>query len=153
VEVFRGLQEAKRRLELSERRTLYEQVLAKDPEDGAMREKLLSVLVALGDVEAARQWVGAALKGREGSPAALVEVALAMRKAGLDRDAASALEKAFGLETNVAQREQIIFALGDLYAASRQETDARRLYTNLATDSANQANRERALARLSALLH
>ena len=153
VEVFGGLQEAKRRLDLAERRVLYEQVLAKDPEDGATREKLLAALVALGDVEAARQWVGAALKGREGSPAALVEVALAMRKAGLDRDAASSLERAYALEPSVAQKEQILFALGDLYAASRQEIDARRLYTNLATGSANQETRDRALARLSILLY
>jgi tetratricopeptide (TPR) repeat protein len=152
IELAQGLREAERRRELAERRALYEQVLAKDPEDQPTREKLLAVFVALGENEAVRQFIGQMLKGRETVPEALIGVALALKRAGLDRDAAGFLERAYAAETDAAKKQQIMFSLGDLYAEARREEDARRLYTTLATDGANSAVRERAVSRLASML-
>ena len=152
-EVAAGLREAERRRDLAERRALYEQVLAKDPNDQATRDKLLVVLVALGETEAARKYLEATLRGRETAPEALVAVALALKGAGLDRDAAGYLEKAYAAESDVAKKQLILFSLGDLYAGARQDADAQRLYTSLAADGASSEIRERAVARLAALLH
>jgi len=152
-EVAAGLQEAERRRDLAERRALYEQVLTKDPNDRATRDKLLMVLVALGEGEAARKYLQATLKGHETAPEALVAVALALKVAGLDRDAAGYLEKAYATESDVAKKQLILFSLGDLYAGARQDADAQRLYTSLAADGASSEIRERAVARLATLLH
>ncbi len=152
LEFAEGLREAERRRELAERRALYLQVLAKDPEDQATREKLLGVLGAIGEGEVARQWVGEALKGREAAPEALVAAALALKKAGLGSDAAGYLEKAYAAENDISKKQQILFSLGDLYVGARQEETARRLYTSLAADGANPEIRERAVARLASLL-
>jgi tetratricopeptide (TPR) repeat protein len=152
-EIAAGLREAQRRLDLAERRALYEQVLAKDPNDQATRDKLLVVLVALGEADAAREVLQAKLKGRETVPEALVAVALALKSAGLDREAAGYLEKAHAAESDVAKKQLILFSLGDLYAGARQDADAQRLYTSLAADGASTEIRERAVARLATLLH
>jgi len=152
LELAQGLREAERRRELAERRALYEQVLSKEPDDQPTREKHLATLVALGEADEARRWVSRALQGRESSAEGLVAAALALRKAGLDRDAASALEKAHAAERDPARKQQILFALGDLYSAARQDEAARRLYANLAAEGASPEIRERAVARLAALL-
>jgi tetratricopeptide (TPR) repeat protein len=153
VEMAEGLREAERRRELAERRTLYEQVIAKEPDDAATREKLLSVLVALGDSEAARNNLRDMLKGHETAPEALVAAALALRRAGLDRDAAGLLERAYAAESDVAKRQLILFSLADLYAGAQKDADARRLYANLAADGTSSEIRDRAVARLATLLH
>lgn len=152
VELAEGLREAERRQDLAERKALYQQLLSREADDPATREKLLGTLVALGEMDEVRSWIAAALRGREGSPEALVAVALALRKAGLERDAAGYLEKARAAEPDQGRKQQILFALGDLYAAARQEEAARRLYSSLATDGASPEIRERAVARLAALL-
>ncbi len=152
LEAVEGLREAERRRELAERRSLYEQVLKKEPEDEATRGKLLGLLVALGEGEATGRWIGDALRGREAKPEALVATALALRRAGLGREAGTLLEKAHAVETDAARKQQILFALGDLYSETRQEEGARRLYASLASDGSSAELRERAVARLAALL-
>jgi hypothetical protein len=152
LEIAEGLHEAERRRDLAERRALYEHVLAKDPEDQATRDKLLAVLVGLGENEAARQWVDGMLRGREAAPEALVAVALSLKRAGLDRDATGYLEKAYAAESDVAKKQLVLFSLGELYAEARQEGDARRLYAGLAAEGVSPEIRERAVARLASLL-
>jgi tetratricopeptide (TPR) repeat protein len=152
-EIAAGLREAARRRDLAERRALYEKVLAKDPADQSTRDKLLVVLLGLGEGEAARKALQTTLKGRETSPEALVGVALLLKSAGLERDAAGYLEKAYAAERDAAKKQLILFSLGDLYAGARQETEAQRVYTSLAADGASSEIRERAVARLATLLH
>lgn len=152
MELSKGLREAQRKRDLADRRALYEQLLAKDPADNGAREKLLATWVALGDDDAVRAWVGQVLKGRENSPEVLFAVGLALRGAGLENDAVGFLERAHSVEPDVAKKQQILFALGDLYASSRHERDARRLYTTLASEGASAEIRERAAARLVSLL-
>jgi predicted Zn-dependent protease len=152
LECAAGLREAERRRDLAERRSLYTQVLSKDPDDQATQDKLLAVLVALGDEEATHKWVDAMLRGRETEPEALVRVAQALHKAGVERDSVRYLEKAYAAEGDAVKKQQILFTLGDLYAGARQEQEARRLYTGLATEGANLEIRERAMARLASLL-
>ena len=152
VELAEGLREAQRRQDLAERRILYEQVLAKDPDDGSTREKLLAVLVALGDEGATRRWIADSLRGRKAGAEELVRLAVALSRAGLDRDAARYLEHAYASTDDGQKKQQILFSLGDLYAESRREEEARRLYANLATEGVNPEIRERAVARLASML-
>jgi tetratricopeptide (TPR) repeat protein len=152
-EIATGLREAARRRELAERRTLYEQVLVKDPDDQSTRDKLLGVLVQLDDVEGARRVVEKALQGRERTPDALVSVAMALKQAGLEHPAAEYLEKAHAAESDSSRKQLILILLGDLYSGARRNADAERLYVGLAADGANPEIRERAVARLATLLH
>lgn len=115
--------------------------------------KLLAVLVALGDGEATRNTLRDVLKGRETAPEAIVAAALVLSRAGLGRDGAGLLERAYALESDTAKRQVILFSLADLYAGARMDVDARRLYANLAADGTNSEIRDRALARLAILLH
>jgi tetratricopeptide (TPR) repeat protein len=152
LDVAEGLREAERRRDLAERRALYEQVLAKDPQDEATRDKLLAVLVALEEREAVRGLVAEALKGREAAPEALLAVARSLRKAGLDGDAAGYLEKAYAGESDPTRKQEILFSLGDLYVGARREEDALRVYSSLAAEGASPGIRERAVAQLAPLL-
>jgi tetratricopeptide (TPR) repeat protein len=150
--VIQGLREAERRSDLAERRELYERVLEKDPADETTRNKLLSVLWALDENEAARQLLHRLLEGHENEPGKLIALALGLQRSGLDRDAAALLERAYAAESDTARRQQVLFSLADLYAGERRDQDARRIYTALAADGANPAVRERAVSRLASLL-
>jgi hypothetical protein len=147
-----GLKQARQGLELLKQRALYEQVLARDPGDRGAVEKLVGVLVALGEQERLKKLVGDMLKGREQQPDALVAVALLLAKAGLVADAGALLERAYGAEKDAAKQQQILLTLGDLQVEGRQPDAARRLFSGLAQRGASPEIRERAMARLAAML-
>lgn len=151
-ELAERLREAERRLALSNRKTLYEQVLASEPSDEGTRQKLLTTLVALGQPEDARRWVSDALRGREQSAEALTAAGVALERAGLHRDAAAYLDRAQAAEPDPGRKEQILLALGDLYATARQLEAAHRVFAKLAGEGASPEIRERAAARLVSLL-
>lgn len=150
-EAAAGVQEAGRRRELAERSGLYQQVLAKEPHDDATRSKLVATLAALGDAEGAERVVVAAIGGGAPSSEQLLVAALTLGRAGLTLEAARYLEKAYAAEKAPAKQQQILFAVGDLYASARRRESARRLFTSLATDGVSPEIRERALARLASL--
>jgi len=147
-----GLQQARERKDLAERKALYEQVLAKDPEDKSAREKLLAAAIALGDLESARRIVGESIKGKEKDAQALLTLAQLLERVGLAEDAAATLERAHAAETDAGKKQQILMALGDLYTQGRQEENARRLFSDLAARGVTPEIREQAVARLAALL-
>src|SRR5581483_4901112 len=109
---------------------LYERLAIEDPDDAQARDKLFAVLVALGDREAARRHVERAL--HDAAPA----------------DAQALLEKTYAAERDPLERQQLLFALGELYAETRRDDDARRVYTSLASGGGSAEIRERAVAQL-----
>src|SRR5262249_806475 len=139
--------------DLAERKALYQQVLAKDPDDQAAQEKVLAALAGLGDADGIRSVVEQWMKGREKDPQALVALAMRFQRAGLTSDAPHALEGGYSAENEVAKKQQILMAIGDVYAANKNDENARRLFSDLAAEGLNAEIRELALGRLAGLLH
>ncbi|HEY2029749.1 MAG TPA: hypothetical protein VGH20_11135 [Myxococcales bacterium] len=152
-EAAAGLREASRRIELGERRRLYEEVLAKDAGDDATRQKLIEVYVALGEADAVQKLVSQALSGRERSPEVLLAVAEALGKAGLYPEAAALLEKAYAAEPDAANKQHILFSLAALYSAGNRPADAERVYARLAAQGVSPDIQNEAVSRLATLLH
>lgn len=152
-EAAAGFREARRRIELRERRTLYEQVLAKDPGDDATRQKLIGVYVALGDTEVVRKLVSQALSGRERSPEVLLAVGEGLGRAGLHLEAADMLERAYAAESDASKKQHILFSLGALYSEGNHSADAERVYARLAAQGVTPDIQNEAVSRLATLLH
>ncbi|HZS39023.1 MAG TPA: hypothetical protein VFF06_19465 [Polyangia bacterium] len=150
LELAQGLADAERRVALTERRRLYERLAIEDPDDAQARDKLFAVLVALGDREAARRHVERAL--HDAAPGAALATARTLAHAGLAADAQALLEKTYAAERDPLERQQLLFALGELYAETRRDDDARRVYTSLASGGGSAEIRERAVAQLAPLL-
>ncbi|HEY3355464.1 MAG TPA: hypothetical protein VGQ83_19595 [Polyangia bacterium] len=147
-----ALAEAQRRRELAERQALYAQVLQKDGGDRGAFEKYLGASAALRDDEAVRKAIGPLLKGHEQEPAVLLDVARMLAGAGLLEDAAGLTQRAYAAEKDAAKKQQILLAMGELFAGAQQDERARRLYSDLAAGGLNAEIRARAMARLAALM-
>jgi len=147
-----GRREAAHRKQLAARKAHDEQVLRDNVDDRATREELLAVLIELGELEAARQAVARWMAARADDPQALVVLAGWLDRSGLVEEAGRALARAFATENSATRKQQILIALGDLYAKARQPRRAERLFTDLAAQGQSPEIRAQAVAHLATLL-
>lgn len=146
-----GLAQAQRAREIAEQERLYAEVLKEDPADRSAFEKYLPAAVAIGHLDEVKRRLEALL-GRQEDPAALIEVARLCLASGLAVQGVDLLERAYRSEKEPARRQQILFALGDVYTRGQQVDRARRVFSDLAATAADADLRAQATARLVALV-